>query len=216
VVEIKFCGMMREEDAREAGALGASYTGVIFAESPRRLTPDRARAVLDAAPPGTARVGVFGPASATDVASVAQQARLDIVQLHGDPTAAAILEMRRHWSGRVWSVLRIAGDTLPVFSAKLFAVADAVVLDARVDGKLGGTGTALAWDALRAPLDTVRHAGALIVLAGGLNPDNVARAIALIEPDVVDVSSGVEASVGIKDHAKMRAFKTAAHAGALR
>ena len=216
MVEIKVCGVTREEDAQEAGALGAAYVGAIFADSPRQLTADRARLVLGAAPRGTARVGVFGPAAAMDIAAVAQLARLDIVQLHGDPDTATILELRRHWNGRVWAVLRISGASLPIFSAKLFAVADAVVLDARVEGKLGGTGTTIAWDALRAPLDTIRGAGARLVLAGGLTADNVARAIAAIKPHVVDVSSGVEASVGIKDHARMRAFRDAAHAGALR
>jgi len=216
MVEMKFCGMTRPEDVREAGALGARYVGVIFADSPRQLTVDRARAVLDEAPKGTARVGVFGPAAPPDVAAEAQRARLDVAQLHGDPDAAMIQAVRRHWHGLVWAVLRVTGTQLPASASELFNVADAVVLDARVDGKLGGTGTALSWDALREPLARVRAGRARLVLAGGLQAGNVARAIAAIEPDVVDVSSGVESDVGVKDHAKMRAFRDAACAGAVR
>ena len=216
MVELKFCGLTRPEDAREAGALGARYVGAIFADSPRRLSVERARDVLDAAPPGAARVGVFGPEAATVVAATASQARLDVVQLHGDPDAATVRHVRRQWSGPVWAVLRLTGATLPASAAELFEAADGVVLDARVEGKLGGTGVALAWDALRAPLAPMRRGRARLVLAGGLNAGNVARAIAAIEPDVVDVSSGVESGVGIKDHAMMRAFRDAAYTGALR
>jgi phosphoribosylanthranilate isomerase len=213
---MKFCGMTRPEDVREAGVLAARYVGVIFAESPRQLTVDRARDVLDAAPPGTARVGVFGPAAPPDISAAAQGAGLDVAQLHGDPDAATIRAVRRHWHGLVWAVLRVTGAQLPASASELFDVADGVVLDARVDGKLGGTGTTLQWDALREPLGRVRTGRARLVLAGGLNAGNVTHAIAAIEPDVVDVSSGVESSVGIKDHVKMRAFRDAACAGALR
>jgi len=216
MVELKFCGLTRPEDAREAGALGARYVGVIFADSARRLTVDRARQVLDGAPHGTARVGVFGAVTPEEVVAFARGAGLDIAQLHGDPDAAMVREVRRHWSGPVWAVLRIAGATLPASAAALFDEADSVVLDARVDGTLGGTGTALSWEALRAPLAPMRTGRARLVLAGGLNASNIARAIAAVEPDVVDVSSGVEAGVGIKDHVKMRAFRDAAHSEALR
>jgi phosphoribosylanthranilate isomerase len=216
MVELKFCGMTRAEDVREAGALGARYVGVIFAESPRQLTAERALKILDAATHGTTRVGVFGTLAPKDVAHTARAAGLDVVQLHGDPDAAMLRNVRRHWSGPVWAVLRITGAELPVAAAGLFDAADAVVLDARVDGTLGGTGTALAWEALREPLARVRAGRARLVLAGGLHADNVAGAIAAIEPHVVDVSSGIESGVGIKDHAKMREFRDAAYAAVLR
>jgi phosphoribosylanthranilate isomerase len=84
-------------------------------------------------------------------------------------------------------------------------VADAVVLDAKVSGRLGGTGTAFDWDGVARTLDRQR-VRARIVLAGGLNQDNVAQAVRIVAPDIVDVSSGVESAPGIKDHARMRAF----------
>ena len=201
--------MTREEDAREAAALGAEYVGAILAQSPRRVTGVEAKRVLAGAAPGATRVAVFGPVSATDVVADASAARVKVAQLHGDPTPAIIAELRALWNGKVWAVVRVNGTGLPAGADKLFDVADAVVLDARVEGKLGGTGVTLAWDALAPQLRPLRGRRAKLVLAGGLSPDNVARAIAALAPDVVDVSSGVESSVGVKDHARMRAFRDA-------
>jgi len=87
-------------------------------------------------------------------------------------------------------------------------VADAVVLDAKIAGQLGGTGHAFDWDAIAGTLER-RGERTRVVLAGGLSPENVARAVRIIAPDVVDVSSGVESAPGIKNHARMRAFRDA-------
>jgi len=209
VVEIKFCGMTRAEDVGEAVALGANYVGAILAPSPRRLAPAEAKKVLAGAAPTAARVAVFGSATATDIVADASAAGAKIVQLHGDPTPAIIAELRALWHGKIWAVVRVSGASLPSGMDKLFDAADAVVLDARVDGALGGTGVTLAWDELAPRLTPLRQGRAKLVLAGGLSPENVARAIAAIGPDVVDVSSGVESSVGVKDHARMRAFRDA-------
>ena len=135
-------------------------------------------------------------------------AGLDVVQLHADPTAEAVAELRRRYDGLVWAVLRTSGTLASDRAAELFAVADAVLLDAQVAGALGGTGHTLDWPALRAAVDRARGGGTL-VLAGGLTPVNVAAAIAALAPDVVDVSSGVERSPGVKDHSRMRAFAQA-------
>ena len=209
MAEIKFCGMTRAEDARAAGALGARYVGVIFAESPRRVSDAQAREILAAAPNGTARAGVFGAVSAGEIADAAARLGLDVVQLHGDPDVGAVAAVRARWAGRVWAVVRVAGDALPESATPLFDVADAVVLDARVAGKLGGTGVTLPWNRLRDLMAPLRGRRAKLVLAGGLDPANVAHAVEALEPDVVDVSSGVESSVGVKDHDRMRAFRNA-------
>jgi phosphoribosylanthranilate isomerase len=218
MVEIKFCGMMRSEDARHAASLGARYVGVILADGPRMLTDDAAIAVLSAVPSGAgvARVGVFGDASPEQVAVRADRLGLDVVQLHGDPDARVIADVRGLWSGQVWAVLRIEGSAVPAAASDLFDVADAVVLDARVPGKLGGTGVALHWNELRERMETFRTRRARLVLAGGLRPENVASAVDELHPDVVDVSSGVEARVGVKDHGRMRAFRDAVHAMQIR
>jgi len=211
VVELKFCGLMRPEDAARAGELGARYLGVIFAGGPRRLTAARAREVLDGSGARALRVGVFGAAAADEIAAVVNDARLDIVQLHGDPSPEAVDAVRRSTRARVWAVMRVL-DSLPPSAGELLAAADALLIDARVNGSLGGTGVAIEWDAIAEELSAIRGGGR-IVLAGGLVPENVARAIGALRPDVVDVSSGVESAPGIKDHARMRAF-AAAVAGA--
>jgi phosphoribosylanthranilate isomerase len=212
VVEIKFCGMTRPEDAREAAALGARYVGVIFAESPRQLSDDRAREVFSVLPKTVARVGVFGADLPERIARRATQLALDVVQLHGDPDTRMIARVREHWTGTVWAVQRLRGSDVPRTGAELFAVADAVVLDANVSGKLGGSGVSLPWKEIRDRIHFLRAGRARLVLAGGLRPENVATAIDLLQPDVVDVSSGVESEVGTKDHARMRAFRDAVQA----
>ena len=207
-VEVKFCGLTRDGDAAFAASLGARYVGVIFAESPRRLEPRAASAVLAPARGRARTVGVFGAASVETIALTATEASLDIVQLHGDPTPGIVERVRPFFSGEVWAVIRVEGSELPASSAALLSVADAVVLDTKVTGQLGGTGATFDWSAIARSLDR-RRVRARIVLAGGLTPDNVAHAVHVIAPDIVDVSSGVESAPGIKDHTRMRAFRDA-------
>jgi phosphoribosylanthranilate isomerase len=208
-VEIKFCGMTRAADAREGVALGAAFVGVIFAGGPRKLTTSLAAEVLGCAR-GARRVGVFGNAPLEEIASVATTLDLDVVQLHDLSDVHAIRVLRDSFGGQLWVALRLADGVLPVHARDVFAAADAVVLDAEVPGKLGGTGVALPWQGLAIPLAELRRAdGARLVLAGGLRADNVGEAIRVLRPDVVDVSSGVESAPGVKDHARMRAFRDA-------
>lgn len=207
-IDIKFCGLTRAEDAEYAASLGAAYVGVIFAESPRRLDPVAASSVLAGVRGRATTVGVFGPATVEAIATVAAEAGVDVVQLHGDPTPGIVERVRPFFGGEVWAVVRIAGSELPKEASALLGVADAVVLDAKVSGQLGGTGRAFDWDGIARTLDR-RQVRARVVLAGGLNPENVAHAVRVVAPDVVDVSSGVESAPGIKDHARMRAFSDA-------
>lgn len=209
-VAIKFCGLTRVRDAERAVALGASYLGVIFAGGPRHLDARRARAVL-APSSGTtvAGVGVFGRQAPDEIARTAEQAGLMIIQMHGDPSAEDVLDVRRLTGAAVWGVARIAGAELPPGHAELFKAADGVVLDSRVVGSLGGSGTTFDWLGVR---DEIRAAAdkRLLILAGGLTPENVEEGIRALRPAVVDVSSGVEARIGEKDHARMAAFVQAA------
>lgn len=213
MVEIKFCGMTRLEDVREAGALGAAFVGAILTESPRRLSDVDARRILGAAHPSAKRVAVFGAEPIAAIAAAAERAGVDIAQLHGDPTVVTITELRSRWQGMIWAVVRVDGTGLPASADALFDVADGVVLDAKVEGKLGGTGVTLAWEAIGPQLAPLRGRRARLVLAGGLSPDNVAKAVAAVRPDIVDVSSGVETMAGVKDHARMRAFRDAVRGG---
>lgn len=189
-----------------ARELGARYVGVIFAGGPREVAPDRAADILDAAP-GLRRVGVFGASAPREIAARAGVARLDVVQLHGDPSAEEGSRVRAETGCELWAVVRVDGGVLPAAFDELCDAADAIVLDTKVGGRLGGTGASFDWDAVAGALST-RRGGVRLVLAGGLSAANVAAGIARLAPQVVDVSSGVEveSAPGIKDHARMRAF----------
>ncbi len=210
---VKICGLTRPGDAAAAWAAGARYVGAILAGGPRLLTPSAARAVFDQA--GTAtRVVVVGHEPVDDIVRSAMEAGADIVQLHGDPSPRMVLDLRERWPGGIWAVLRVPPQSFDAERASaLFGVADGVVLDAYVPGALGGTGVAIDWRALEVPLRAIRTApesSALLILAGGLTPENVQKGIRLLSPDVVDVSSGVESAPGIKDQARLQRFVAAA------
>lgn len=207
--DIKFCGMTREEDVDAAVALGARYIGVVLAGGPRSVSVKRARELLRRVPAEVGRVGVFGrTADRTTPGDLAGEIGLDVVQLHDDPDSRVVANARDTFRGAVWAALRVRGDHLPALAEDLFQVADAVVLDAYSTTSLGGTGVALPWTDLADAVTAARKRGRL-VLAGGLRPDTVAIAVRALRPDVVDVSSGVESAPGVKDHAKLRAFRDA-------
>jgi phosphoribosylanthranilate isomerase len=208
LAKVKFCGMTRPQDAALGAEIGASYIGVIFAESPRRVDPQAAKAIFEAAGKSVKRVGVFGTNDPDEIARAAEASDLDVLQLHSDPDTADVAAIRRRFGGEVWAAIRIAGTHILPESEMLFEVADAVVLDARSEKRLGGTGQALPWSELAVDLARDRGKSA-VVLAGGLKPENVSSAIRTLAPDVVDVSSGIESAPGIKDPWLMREFYAA-------
>ena len=211
---VKICGLTRAADTAAAVGVGADYVGVIFAGGPRRLTNSQALEVLTPARGAAPTVGVFGAAPAGDIARVAAAVRLDIVQLHGDAQISDVAELRRWFAGPVWVAVRAQDSTLPADAMDLFDCADAVVLDAHRAGALGGTGVALDWPRLAPALPPTHQRRAAFVLAGGLRAGNVAGAVRILAPDVVDVSSGIEGAPGMKDHEMMRAFTDAVRGAA--
>ncbi len=214
MADVKFCGLTRAEDARVAASLGAAYVGVVFAGGPRRLDAATARTVLDgAAGRGTARrVGVFGTQSEDEIVQLAQAVRLDVMQLHDDASAALVSALRTRFAGQIWRVVRVRDDAMDDALRVAADGVDAVLVETMVPGALGGTGATVDWETLASALERVGRPRRLI-LAGGLRAENVERAVGLVAPDVVDVSSGVESATGIKDHAMMRAFAEAAARG---
>lgn len=190
--------------------LGAAYVGVIFAGGPRMIDVDRALDVF-APTEGTAvsRVGVFGAQPIGEVVDIAHQLDLSVVQLHAQRSPSEIQRLGREVGCDVWAVVRVAGPEVSAGLDDLFASADGVVLDSGVAGTLGGTGKPFDWGAVRDRIANAR-AARHVILAGGLTPANVADGLRALRPDVVDVSSGVEARVGEKDHARMAAFARAA------
>jgi len=204
---IKFCGMTRHADATFASEIGASYIGAVFAPGPRQVTVESARKIFDSMG-GALRVGVFGTNDVREIARVADAVELDVVQLHADPTPDDVHSVRSGFGGDVWAALRIESTAVPDSLEELVDAADGVVLDAKSSGGLGGTGKTLPWHEL-APDVTRARTGSLIILAGGLTPQNVGTALRDLAPDVVDVSSGVEDAPGIKNHQLMRDFADA-------
>lgn len=217
MAEVKFCGLTRGADAAFGSSIGAAFVGVIFAGGPRLRTAAEACTLFEAAAiAGPARrVGVFGSQGVDEILALAVETGLDVVQLHGESQPAVVSRIRRHFDGEVWRVLRGRGDWVSRDFRAAAEDVDALVLDAFADGMLGGTGVPLDWGVLASALDRAGRPPRL-VLAGGLRPENVERAIAVVAPDVVDVSSGVESAPGIKDHAMMRAFADAARGGRCR
>ena len=188
---LKICGLTNEGDAAHAAAAGATALGVVFApSSPRCVSPDRARDIVEAVPDGVPVVGVFVNAPLEEIVAVVAHTGIRIVQLHGD-------EPERYAVALKMPLLRAAG-----VDAALDAWPTAtLLLDAVSDVERGGTGRRVDW-ARAAAVARQRRT----VLAGGLTPENVAEAIATVKPFGVDVSSGVEASPGRKDRDKVSRF----------
>lgn len=204
---IKICGLMRAADVALAVSRGAAYLGGIRAGGPRLLDTAAWRALFDA-PHGEAEcVAVLGHLTVAAVIRETAELGADIVQWHGDPRADEMVEVAAA-GVRCWPVLRVAGAQLPRLAWELAPHAEALVLDAKVPGQLGGTGVALDWAALARDVAAWRRdfPWVRLVLAGGLHAGNVRAAIDLLRPDVVDVSSGVESAPGIKDPERLQAF----------
>lgn len=206
-VRVKICGITRSEDSAAAVQAGAHALGFVFYEgSPRYVTPERAGEIIKALPAFVQTVGLFVNTSREEIRRVASVAGIQAIQLHGDYTPEDC-----------------AGYERPVI--KVFRVKDATVLsllqeyrtagmliDAAVPGKWGGTGQALDWHAVATFLDNGKEdLRKRLILAGGLNPENVDRAVRLVRPYAVDVSSGVEDEPGIKNHRKIEEFMHAVH-----
>jgi phosphoribosylanthranilate isomerase len=196
---VKVDGVTRPEDAAAAAEAGVSAIGMILAPSPRRLTLADAQRVRAAIPDGVAAFGVFGGSSPGAVARGAAALRLHGVQF----PAALSFEGYPQVKAMVLRTVRVrdAGDLDGLEALDC----DAVHLDAYVEGSLGGTGVRAPWDVIEAHRPAVPF-----VVSGGLRPDNVAEAVRRLRPGGVDVSSGVEASPGLKDAAALQAFVQAA------
>jgi phosphoribosylanthranilate isomerase len=196
-VILKICGITNQEDADAAVRAGANAIGFNFyPRSPRYVAPEQAARIVTGA--GIRRVGVFVNEQASRVEQVARAAALDVAQLHGDEAPAEYPAAIAVWkAARVTAEFEIAQyNGLP---------AEALVLDGPAGGLYGGAGVPFDWTAIGR---TTRH----IILAGGLDGSNVARAILLARPWGVDACSRIESAPGRKDHRKMSEFLEAAMA----
>ena len=206
-VRIKICGITNKEDALAAAHLGADALGFVFAPSPRRILAESAREIIKALPPFVKTVGVFADEDPERVSSIAAMCGLDLLQLHGSESVDYCSSFDR----RVIKAVRLQSrDELKNLS-KYVNVVDALLLDTYLPNKLGGTGITFDW---KLAAEARRYGR--IILAGGLNPENVAAAISMVKPYAVDASSGLEKSPGVKDHEKMTQFmREAMQAGSM-
>ena len=198
-VFVKVCGITSPEDAVAAAEAGADAIGLVFwPRSPRVVTIEQARAIGDALPPFVVRVGVFVDAERDEMARVADAARLDLLQLHGDEPPEALDDLPR----RALKAVRVGDGFAPADALRYEGRAAGLLLDTKAPGAPGGTGRAFDWSLARG----VRERARFLVLAGGLTPENVRTALEAVRPDGVDASSRLESAPGRKDPAKVKAF----------
>ncbi|MHB0974837.1 MAG: phosphoribosylanthranilate isomerase [Thiobacillus sp.] len=196
-VRVKICGITRLQDLHAACEAGADALGFVFYESsPRHVSVETAAALMRALPPFVQSVGLFVNAGPAFIERVLRAAPLDLLQFHGDESPADCVRYGRPFIKAV----RVNRDTDLLKCAADFDAARGLLLDAFVPGVPGGTGERFDWGLI--PSDFPGP----IILSGGLTPDNVAEAVQRVRPWAVDVSSGVEASKGIKDAQKIARF----------
>ena len=197
---VKICGITNQDDATSAVEAGADALGFVFyKKSPRSVEPSVARQIIERLPPFVTPVGVFVNEDVTVVRRMMDDCGLALAQLHGDESTTYCLELKRP----ILKALRVKDRSafLALADFRGRAGVRGFVLDAFSDQAYGGTGQVIDWQ-----LAAEAAKAANILLAGGLTPDNVGKAIQAVQPYGVDVSSGVEREPGKKDHEKVRAF----------
>ncbi|HLI63385.1 MAG TPA: phosphoribosylanthranilate isomerase [Terriglobales bacterium] len=216
---VKICGTTNLHDAQLSIAAGADALGFIFAPSPRRVDVFQISEICARLPGGVEKIGVFVNETPRRVGEIVGQLPLSGVQLHGDEPAEQMKDFRKALGGRLIIKTLQAGEILSGGEEKLekYLVAsaslDAILLDSGSARERGGTGIPLAWEQVAPVAATIRDTLPLII-AGGLNAENVVQAMEWLDPWGVDVVSGVESEPGQKDQAKLRDFVAAVRGSA--
>ena len=197
---VKICGITNLDDALAAVAAGADALGYNFYKpSPRYITPQRAREIIEQLPDALLTVGVFVNEESPDaVRNIAKEAGIRALQLHGDESPAYCRELASgYYVIKVFSV----SDSCDVEAAQAYEV-EAIMLDTKHNTLRGGTGRVFDWSVAQ----RLRPAIPKLFLAGGLSPENIENAIEIVRPFAVDACSALEDTPGKKNHARMRAF----------
>ena len=180
---VKICGITRVQDALEALRCGADAIGLVFyAASPRHVSVQQAQQIVAALPPFISVVALFANATPAEIETVLSQVRIDIVQFHGDETAADCERIKLPY----FKAIRVKSDTNLLQCALDFSSASALLLDTYSEAAYGGTGHVFDWDLI--PKNMTKP----VILAGGLITENVGLAIKKVKPYAVDISGGVE------------------------
>ena len=195
---VKICGITRVEDAVAAASAGADAIGIVFyPPSPRNVSDlGLAREIAQAAGPFTTVTGLFVNSEPKEVDEIVSRVPLQLAQFHGEESP----DYCDRYSLPYIKAIRVRDDTDVSAQASVYSSAAGILLDAWVKGKPGGTGECFNWQQVPATFSLP------FILAGGLNPNNVAAAVTQVKPYAVDVSGGVEQAPGVKDHQKISAF----------
>jgi len=197
MTRIKICGITREQDLRAVANSGADAIGLVFYEkSPRHVSVQQAAELMRHVPPFVTVVGLFVNPTVDYVRQVLATVSLDVLQFHGEESP----EFCQQFGKPYLKAIRVKAGVDLVECAARFAGAQGLLLDAFVEGTQGGTGESFDWALIPQNLTLP------VILSGGLHAGNVGAAVKQVRPYAVDVSSGVEASKGIKDAAKVAAF----------
>lgn len=199
---VKICGLTQEKDVRATVIAGADAIGLVFyPPSPRAVSLEQAVTLVKHIPAYVQVVGLFVNASFDEIANICQQVPIDILQFHGDESPEQCQNIAQKLSRRWYKAIQVKEGLDIIYEINQYknAGASAVLLDAYHPDLKGGTGHSFDWT-------TFPKADIPLILAGGLNPENVADAIALTQPYAVDVSGGVEQAKGIKDSEKIQKF----------
>ena len=198
-MKVKICGLTKKDDILDVVHLGADAIGVIFYEkSPRFVSLQDAEVLFHDVPAFVNRVGVFVNQSVEFVNEVSDKCKLDYVQLHGDESVEYCKKVNR----KIIKAFRVSteNDIKKIVSYK--NIASAVLLDTKVKGSFGGTGQSFDWGLGIA----AKEYDIPMILSGGINVTNVSKAIQLVDPYCIDISSGVESQPGVKDYHKLEEF----------
>lgn len=193
---VKICGITRRQDAEFAIEMGADALGLVFySPSPRAISIAQAKAIVEGLPPFVSIVALFVDAKPSEVYACIEALPTAILQFHGDETALYCEQFGKPYL----KAIRMQENTDLVSIVNEYNSASAILLDSYQADLPGGTGQVFDWSLIK----TINKP---LILAGGLSPDNVARAITQVQPYAVDVSGGVERAKGIKDKQKITAF----------
>lgn len=204
MTKIKICGLRRTEDVQAVNRAGADSAGFVFAQSRRQVSPKLAAQLIAQLKPEILPVGVFVNSAPEEIAAVVQQTGIRAVQLHGDETPQQMAKLRKLCPQvHLWRAVRVQSREDLLQADRLGA--DALVLDSYHPTQYGGTGQVGDWDLISSVLLSTP-----VILAGGLDAQNLAQAISQVRPVGVDLSGGVETD-GVKDQNKIQQVVALAH-----
>ncbi|MAR93167.1 MAG: phosphoribosylanthranilate isomerase [Pseudomonadales bacterium] len=202
MTRVKICGITNPSDALAAIRAGADALGFVFyPPSPRYVTPEQARDIIAGLPPFITSVGLLVDAQSQAIEAILRKVPLDLLQFHGRETEADC----RAWQRPYIKALRMREGLDVAAACRTYHSSRGLLLDAYVPGQPGGTGQSFDWQRIPPQLNKP------LILAGGLNPDNIQRAVQSVRPWAVDVSGGVESTPGVKDSELMHAFIRGVH-----